>query len=65
MSKQDYRSTILTALGSRSTYWLAKAAGVPQSMLHKWLTGKQQSINSDSLAKVAGVLGVEFKKGER
>ena len=60
---QDFRLIVHSArLGAGlSVYALAKSSGVPQQTLHNWLSGKNRTINSESLARVCAVLGLSLK----
>jgi DNA-binding Xre family transcriptional regulator len=59
----DLRTTIATAMADRqlNPYTLAKAAGVAQPGLSKWLAGKQATITVATLERVAAALGKQVK----
>jgi transcriptional regulator with XRE-family HTH domain len=57
------RTTIATAMAARqlNPHSLAKAAGVSQPGLSKWLAGKQATITVATLERVAAALGKRVK----
>ena len=58
---QDFREIVKKAIGSRSVYSIAKAAGVPEPALRKWLGRHQRSISSEFLERLFAALGVRVK----
>lgn len=61
----QFRTAVKKALGNRTSYWLAKGAGVHQGGLKTWLDGDQATLNSETLERVCGVLGLELKRRKR
>ena len=62
-ASRDYRQIILAAIAreQRSVNSLAKSAGVTQQSLAAWLRGASATLNSESLAKICGVLGLDLR----
>jgi Helix-turn-helix. len=60
-AKKKRKQLILKAMDGRTQTWLCEKTGIPSTNINKWINGNGE-LTSEDLAKVSGVLGVDFIK---